>query len=257
MIISPDTRHPDFKEAIAAFSRSHGYMPQAPRAALIDMDGTLYDSMPRHARAWTRLFSDLGIPVDPNEFFVYEGMTGAAIIDLIYKRHLGHGVSADEAARLYAVKAGYFGQEGRAGVMPGAPGVVQTLRDNNIDTVLVTGSGQASILDLVNSDYTGAFPEGKRVTSHDVTHGKPHPEPYLRGLALAGCAAASAIALENAPLGVQSANAAGIFTIAVNTGPIDIDRLDQSGAAVTFASMQQCADLLQQLLYTLNNTSQH
>lgn len=41
-----------YNEIITRFLRRHGYMEVRPEAALIDMDGTLYDSMPGHAAAW-------------------------------------------------------------------------------------------------------------------------------------------------------------------------------------------------------------
>ena len=56
------------------------------------------------------------------------------------------------------------------------------------------------------------------VTAFDVKHGKPHPEPYLMALEKGGFNVNEAIVIENAPLGVQAGIAAGIFTIAVNTG---------------------------------------
>ncbi|MDE6023331.1 MAG: HAD hydrolase-like protein, partial [Muribaculaceae bacterium] len=65
----------------------------------------------------------------------------------------------------------------------------------------MTGSGQASLIDSVRKDYPGVFGEGMMVTAHDVTKGKPNPEPYLRGLEKAGVNADEAIVVENAPLG--------------------------------------------------------
>jgi beta-phosphoglucomutase-like phosphatase (HAD superfamily) len=63
-----------------------------------------------------------------------------------------------------------------------------------------------------------------------------------------------AIAVENAPLGVQSAVAAGVFTIAVVTGPIPAQAMTDSGATVIFESMQQMAEQLPALLDALNAT---
>ena len=55
------------------------------------------------------------------------------------------------------------------------------------------------------------------ISGSDVTHGKPHPEPYLMGLEKAGVQASEAIVVENAPLGVEAAHAAGIFTRSAST----------------------------------------
>ena len=70
------------------------------------------------------------------------------------------------------------------------------------------------------------------VTAFDVKHGKPHPEPYLMGLAKAGVSASEAVVIENAPLGVQAAHAAGIYTMAVNTGPLSPKVLLDAGADI-------------------------
>ena len=51
-----------------------------------------------------------------------------------------------------------------------------------------------------------------------------------------------AVVIENAPLGVEAARAAGIFTIAVNTGPLPDSALYVAGANRVFPSMQALAD---------------
>ena len=48
--------------------------------------------------------------------------------------------------------------------------------------------------------------------------------------------------VENAPMGVRAAVAAGIETIAVNTGPLDDAVLLNEGASILFSSMQELAD---------------
>ena len=80
------------------------------------------------------------------------------------------------------------------------------------------------------------------VTAFDVKYGKPHPEPYLMALQKGGVKPNEAIVVENAPMGVQAGVAAGIFTVAVNTGPIDGQVLLDAGANVLFPSMQAFCD---------------
>ena len=75
------------------------------------------------------------------------------------------------------------------------------------------------------------------VTAFDVKHGKPNPEPYLTGLQKAGVSANEAIVVENAPLGIRAGVAAGIFTVAVNTGPLADEVLQEEGANLLFHSM--------------------
>lgn len=219
-----------------------------PKAALIDMDGVLYDSMPQHAAAWQRMFREVGIDAPISQYYALEGMTGEATCVYIFDKYLHRTATPDEVKHLYHLKTEYFRQGGPRIPMPGAADVLQVLRENGVERVLVTGSGQKSLLEAIRHDFPNGFTPGMRVTAFDVTHGKPHPEPYLRGLEKAGVAAHEAIVIENAPLGVQSAVGAGIRTIGVNTGPLPPSDLYDAGASLVLPSM---ADLATYLKYVL------
>lgn len=219
--------------------------PQDIRAALIDMDGVLYDSMPHHARAWHQMMKEQGIHTDPDEFYLYEGMTGQATINLILRREAGRDAAPGEAERLYARKAELFAASGKKEPMPGAARMLKALMQGGIPRVLVTGSAQSSLLNALNTDYPGAFPEDMRITALDVTHGKPDPEPYLKGAEKAGTEPARTIVIENAPLGVRAGKAAGAFTVAVTTGPIPREEFEKEGADMIFSSMDEFADWLE------------
>lgn len=218
------------------------------RAALIDMDGVLYDSMKYHTLAWQRMMSELGVECSREEFYLYEGMTGAATIDLLFRRAFGHGCDPSRAKELYAIKSRYFMEMGRKETMPGADRMIRALIDAGLKRVLVTGSAQNSLLGRIEEDYPGAFLPGQRVTALDVEHGKPSPEPYLKGAAIAGENPSDCIVIENAPLGVRAGKAAGCFTIAVTTGPIPRKEFEKEGADLIFPSMEEFADALPSLL---------
>lgn len=218
------------------------------KAALFDMDGTLYDSMPNHARAWMRVMCDIGVDAREEEFYIFEGRTGASVINEMIQRQFGRPATDDEKLDYYALKARYFVEQPAVEVMPGAKELVDMLRSKGIVTVLVTGSGQNSLLNRLDEDFPGAFPPEMRVTSASVTKGKPDPEPYLKGLELAGVEASEAIAIDNAPLGVESAHRAGIHTLGVATGPFPPSVLAEAGADEAFSSLRQiyqkyCDDL--------------
>lgn len=200
------------------------------KAALIDMDGVLYDSMPRHCRAWRDTMLEEGLDIPEEEFFLYEGMTGPATINLLMEREKGVTLPLEVCNEIYARKAARFRAQGSPAPMPGAAEKIALMHRLGLITVLVTGSAQSSLLDRLENDYPGAFPPERRVTALDVTNGKPHPEPYLRGLEKAGVSAGEAVVLENAPLGVRAGRAAGIFTIAWLTGPIPSERFRAEGA---------------------------
>ena len=237
------------KEAYKQYLERTGFGEAPITAALIDMDGVLYDSMKNHTKAWIRLSEELGWNYSPDEFYLYEGMTGAAIIRLMMKRETGRDdVSDEEAKEIYAKKAEYFRELGNVDKIEGADMMLATLRSAGIKRVLVTGSGQHSLLDRLNADYPGIFSEDLKVTALDVKRGKPDPEPYLMGLEKAGVKAENAIVIENAPLGVRAGVAAGIFTIGVNTGPLPDKALADEGASLVFPSMSALGDAWQQIM---------
>lgn len=219
--------------------------PKNLRAALIDMDGVLYDSMPHHAKAWQQMFSERGIKTVEDEFFLYEGMTGGATINHIIRRELGRDATEDEKKELYARKAELFVKSGVKRPMPGAARMLEIFKKRGLDRVLVTGSAQGSLLNSLDADYPGAFRKDKRVTALDVRHGKPDPEPYLRGAQKAGVDDSGIIVVENAPLGVRAGKAAGFFTVAVTTGPIPREEFVKEGADLIFSSMEEFADCLE------------
>lgn len=220
-------------------------IPQNIKAALIDMDGVLYDSMPGHTYAWKRMMDDLGVQCTRDEFYLYEGMTGTATIDYVFKRACGHGCDPERSKELYAVKSRYFKEWGVAPPMPGADRVLSALDRAGMTRVLVTGSGQKNLLDKLQCDYPGVFPDGRRVTAFDVTKGKPDPEPYLKGALCAGSDPRDCMVIENAPLGVRAGKAAGCFTVAVTTGPIPRGEFEKEGADMIFPSMHEFADFLE------------
>lgn len=224
--------------------------PQRPRAFLFDMDGTLYDSMTNHALSWYEMVREQGIEATPEEFFLYEGATGSYTVNMLYRRAYGRDASPEEVERLYQRKAEIFRGRPAPDVMPGARELVEYVGSLpwHPVTVLVTGSAQGSLLQRLDEDFPGAFPVARRITARDVSRGKPFPEPFLRGAGLAGFAPEECVAIDNAPLGVMSADRAGCFTVAVRTGTVPSEELRKAGADVMFDSMQACAEGIRALV---------
>ncbi len=245
----------EFETHIKNFLRRHHFENITPVAALIDMDGTLYDSMKNHAAAWKRMTDEIGMNIPYDEFFLFEGMTGAATIEMLFEREFNRKATDDEKERLYRVKTEYFKEMTPVKPMPGAAGLLSQMEQMGMKRVLVTGSGQLSLIDRLERDFPGAFDASMMVTSRNVTKGKPHPEPYIKGMQLAGVGPRKSIVIENAPLGVEAGDRSGAFTIAVATGPIPKDALEKAGAAIVFDSMSQLEENFAGLMMAIFNTS--
>ncbi|MCM1297147.1 MAG: HAD hydrolase-like protein, partial [Muribaculaceae bacterium] len=161
----------------------------------------------------------------------------------------------DEKTQLYKRKTEIFKNLPEVKPMPGALRLLTTMGDMGMKRVLVTGSGQMSLLDRLNRDFPGVFGKENMVTSRDVKNGKPHPEPYIRGMMIAGTTPSTTLVVENAPLGVVAGDRSGAFTVAVMTGPIPREEFEKAGAAVIFESMEQFAEEFPKLMLDLFNTS--
>lgn len=231
----------DIQHAIVAYESAAGHRLQ-PKAVLFDMDGVLFDSMPNHAQSWAKVCNNHGLHMTPEEAYLHEGRTGASTIHILTQRQWGRDATSEEIQNIYEDKCALFNACPEAPKMQGAEVTLERVKDLGLKIHVVTGSGQRSLLERLNTHYPGFFSLDRVVSSKDVEHGKPHPEPYLKGLAQAGVAPWEAFVVENAPLGVRSAVAAGIFTIAVNTGPIPDEVLLNEGAHLLFPNMQALAN---------------
>ncbi|MCF0188290.1 MAG: HAD hydrolase-like protein [Bacteroidaceae bacterium] len=221
-----------YEKNIQSYLDNHGFERMDLKAVMFDMDGVLFDSMGGHVYSWVKAAKEVGLPMTDEEVYLNEGRTGNGTINLLAQRTWGRDATESEMEEIYALKAGYFNTLPPANVMPGAPEMLNMVRDCNLGRILVTGSGQKSLLDKLDRHFPGIFTPERMVTAFDVKMGKPYPEPYLMGLKKGELKANEAIVVENAPLGVQAAAGAGVFTVAVNTGPLADEVLWEAGANV-------------------------
>ena len=211
------------------------------KAVLFDMDGVLFDSMPNHAYAWSHAMTQYGLAMTREEVYMNEGRTGSATINMLAQRFWGRDATEEEKQLIYEAKSKVFNTCPEAKPMPGALETLQAVKAKGLKIVLVTGSAQTSLLEKLEKNYPGFFQPDLMVTGFDVKLGKPYPEPYLKGLQKAGIKPEEGIVVENAPLGVQAGHAAGIFTIAANTGPLADEILKNAGADIVLPGMMDVA----------------
>ena len=227
---------------IENYLRKTGFRAFTPKAALFDMDGVLYDSMPNHAYSWHTSMASFGIEMSEADAYAYEGMRGVETIKKIVKEQRGVEITDEESQRMYDEKSRIFSTRPTALMMEGVKELQEKMKACGLNIVVVTGSGQVSLLEKLEHDFKGLIEPGMIVSSFDVKRGKPNPEPYLKGLAKAGVEPWEAIVVENATLGVRAAQAARIFTVAVKTGPLPNKMLADEGADLIFNKMTDFRD---------------
>ena len=236
------------KNFIEQYLKKHAFGTFSPKAVLFDMDGVIYNSMPNHAKSWHEAMASFGLQMAPDEVYEYEGMRGVETIKLLARRQWHRELPDEEANRMYAEKSRRFNLCPPPQKMVGITTLMQQIKADGLKIGIVTGSGQHSLLDQLEEAFPGLLHKELMVTSFDVEHGKPSPEPYQAGMRKAGTEPWQTVVVENAPLGVRAAVAAGCFTVAVNTGPLPDAALTAEGADVVLPSIQALSDRWASLL---------
>ncbi len=113
-------------------------------------------------------------------------------------------------------------------VMPGAVALVRSIPEGRWG-VVTSGTRLLASARLL---FCGLPVPKVLVTADDVEHGKPHPEPYLKGAERLGFKPADCLVIEDAPAGIQSARAGGFKVVGI-TSTYPASKLAEADAVVT------------------------
>ena len=222
----------------SAIFGKRSYTPQERlRAFFFDMDGVLFDSMPAHAAAWEEVMMRHGLNFRAQDVYINEGRTGQSVIREAITTIEHREPSDEEIWDIYHEKNEAFSRRGEPRPMRDVERVLRLLKERQRAIWIVTGSGQKSLFARLEGCFPGVFAPERMVTAYDVKHGKPDPEPYLQAWERSGYSKEQCCVIENAPLGVRAGKAAGLYTIAVNTGPLPDEMLQREGADQVFPDM--------------------
>jgi HAD superfamily hydrolase (TIGR01509 family) len=188
--------------------------PFPPQAVVLDLDGLLVDTEPRWEAAERGLIAALGGTWDPalRERLLGSGPQRAAAI---IAEHLG-GLDPQMIQRRMLVAAL---EEFRRGV-PARPGAEDLLAA--LSARLPVAGATSSLRVLADTALQGAGLDGYLpvlICDEDVDEPKPSPQPYRRACAEFGADPERAVAFEDAPRGIASARAAGLWTVACPSVP--------------------------------------
>jgi sugar-phosphatase len=175
------------------------------KAILFDMDGVLVDSGNAVERVWSKWALEHNL-------------------DPAYVVEHAHGRRSAETLRIVApelepdrenLKVEQMEIEDTEGItaVPGAAALLRSLPRERFTIVTSATPGLA----VARLQYAGIPVPGRFITADDVVNGKPSPEPYLKGAALLGFAAADCLVFEDTPAGIAAGKAAGMQVIALQT----------------------------------------
>ena len=187
--------------------------PPSPLAAVVfDMDGTLLDTELLYREAMTLVCAKMGVEMNHD---LHLSLIGAP--PEIGNHNLLTAFGPDFPVRTFrdlVHEQMEASDSGGAPFKPGALELLTRLRRSGIGTGLATSTGRKMALSKL--EKAGLFPLLDVVVARDdVAHGKPHPESYLHAAARLGVDPKMCVAVEDSPLGVRSAAAAGMYTYMV------------------------------------------
>ncbi|MDA1334982.1 MAG: HAD family phosphatase [bacterium] len=184
------------------------------KGVLFDFDGVLANTMESHFRAWHKALLDFGADLKEDDYYPFEGTKLSLLSDKFTERF---GLDADKAGEITKKKEKYYLEGAKDGVYiyPGVYELVGELRKKNIPCAIVTAGLRDRMEKSLPKDFLNMFTA--LVTGDTTEHGKPHPDPYLMGARMISVLPEECIAVENAPLGVDSAKAAGSYCIAITS----------------------------------------
>ena len=186
-------------------------LKKRPIAVIFDMDGVLVDSYRAHAQSWQVMAAEWGCTMTRAQFDATFGRTSREIIAALWP---DGRYGEEEVAAMDARKEAAFRRILAADFrpMPGVERLLHGLFESGVP-MAVGSSGPPENVDLV----LGLL--GKRpwfagiVTGMDVTRGKPDPQVFLLAAQRLGVPPQRCVVVEDAPLGIRAAKAAGMAAV--------------------------------------------
>ena len=182
--------------------------PINPAAILIDLDGTLADSLSVMREAYQLFLSDFQVCGTDNEF---SSLNGPPLIEVVRRLKVAHGLPHDEATLVTK----YFGiiDQLYTGVSPahGARQLLSTAKSQGCRVFVVTSNSADRTSTWLARVELAQFVDSI-ISGEQVKYGKPDPEPYLMASRKVDCPVDRIIAIEDSIQGATSAIGAGLYT---------------------------------------------
>lgn len=179
------------------------------RGFLFDLDGVLADTEGLYSQFWRAMGAKYA-PDVPNLDVVIKGHT----LDNIYATHFPD----PEVQQAITPQLETFEANMPFRLYDGVIPLLEDIHRRGLPVAVVTSSSRRKINHLLDQHPQLRPLISSIIVDTDVPHGKPHPEPYLRGAEALGLRPEECVVVEDSLSGLQSGRAAGAFTVGIATG---------------------------------------
>ncbi|HEY6658072.1 MAG TPA: HAD-IA family hydrolase [Nitrososphaeraceae archaeon] len=194
------------------------------RGIIFDMDGVLIDAMPFHAEAMKiAIKEETNYEIDKKIVYQLEGMPSNNLVKEIFtKYNINKELDQELIEKISERKKQLFKEIEDTHLIEGVPDLIKMLNECKCLKAIVTGAAKKEI-ELTIDKMIGLKNFDVVVSGEDVEAGKPNSDPFVVALQKMNIKSSECIVVENAPLGVEAANKAGIRCIlTLNNTPLDI-----------------------------------
>ncbi|MEA2562899.1 MAG: hypothetical protein QOH06_4403 [Acidobacteriota bacterium] len=219
------------------------------KAVFFDVDGILLDSLPLYVAAWKEAFAEVGVEFSTETAYYEEGRNGVDTIRNQLQRVGFPKIDDDAIEMVHKKRRDVFRERGPAPLQEGAAKLLEAVAASDLEIWVVTGSSDPDLRDRLPAEFPRLIRPERIITGSEARAGKPDPDPYYLACSRANVQAHQGIAIENSPLGISSADATGLFCLAVNSGILPNSELEKAGARGVFSS---CADLAERWVHVLS-----
>ena len=184
----------------------------SPRAVVFDLDGLMFNTEELYQEVGAELLRRRGYEFTPALLDQMMGRPSAIALQIMIDTHALKATVGELLAETDEIFPGILKE--RLAPMPGLVELLAALEENNIPKGIATSSRRSFVEHVL-----GVFQFAPRftpiLTSEDITHGKPHPEIYLKAAEKLALPPSEILVLEDSQNGCKAAVASGAVTVAV------------------------------------------